>query len=444
MGNARIFRPLALLLGSTLALSATACGGPGESSTEAKTTDITSSVAGQELTYWSMWKEGEPQQKIIAAAIADFEKESGASVKVQWQGRSSTEKLVPALNTNNVPDIVDGAFAKLAPVIGDTDQGLGLGATYEASVDGKKVSDLIPAKYLANAAIDGKDGQPWMLPYSFSSDGLWFNEASHPELASAPPKTWDEFLATLDVLKKSGEVPLAADGDIAGYNSAWFITLMQRYGGPGAFKELASDKTGSAWDDPQVLEAAKKVESLVKGGYLINGYDSSKWPAQQQLWATGKAALLLNGSWLPTETAPYATPGFKYSSFQFPAVGDKPASVRADFVGFAIPKKAKNAAAAQQLAVFMLKKKYQDAYGTQAKVLPIRTDAATSPEMASIKSALDSAPQIHQAFDAVVFPGYLDKVFNPKNDQLFLGKISAETFLKEMKQAQSQYWKDNG
>lgn len=444
MGKARIFRPVAFLLGSALALSVSGCGGASDAGSEAKTADLTTAIDGQSLTYWSMWKEGEPQQKILAAAIADFEKKTGASVKVQWQGRSSTEKLVPALNTNNVPDIVDGAFAKLAPVIGDTGQGLGLAATYDAEVDGKKVSALIPEKYLANAAIKGEDGQPWMLPYSFSSDGFWFNEATHPNLASNPPKTWEDFMSTLDTLKKSGEVPLAADGDIGGYNSTWFITLMQRLGGPGSFKQLAADKTGAGWDAPEVLDAAKKVESLVKGGYLINGYDSSKWPAQQQLWATGKAALLLNGSWLPTETAPYASPGFKYSSFQFPTVGGKPASVRADFVGFAIPKKAKNTAAAQQLALFMLNKKYQDAYGTEAKVLPIRADAATSPEMASIKKALDAATEIHQAFDGVVFPGYLDKVFNPKNDQLFLGKISAETFVQEMKQAQTQYWKDNG
>lgn len=441
MGAARIVRPLALLMGSALMFSATGCGGPSDA---AKTADITASIEGQSLTYWSYWKEGEAQQKVIATAIDDFEKETGATVNVQWQGRSVTEKLVPALNTNNVPDIVDGAYGKLATSMGQTDQALGLSSVYDATVESKKVSDVVPQKYIANGVIDGSDGQPWMLPYTLTSDGIWFDKAAHPELVSAPPKTWDELLKTLDSLKKQGQVPLAADGDIPGYNSTWFITLMQRYGGPGAFKELAADKTGEGWDKPEVLEAAKKVESLVKGGYLINGYDSSKWPAQQQQWATGKAALLLNGSWIPTETAPYATKGFEYSSFQFPAVGDKPASVRGDFIGFAIPKKAKNAGAAQQLAMYLLKKKYQDAMGTEAKILPIRADAATSPQMATSKAALDAAEQVHLAFDGVTFPGYLDKLFYPKNDQLFLGKVSAETFVKDMKQAQIQYWKDNG
>ncbi len=445
MGKAaRRLRPLALVLGAALALTTSGCGGSGDSAPAAAATDISGSISGQEVTYWSMWKEGEPQQKVIAAAISDFEKQTGATVKVQWQGRSNTEKLVPALNTNNVPDIVDGAYAKLAPVIGDTGQGMDLTSAYAATVDGKKVSDMIPKKYLANANIKGADGQPWMLPYSFSSDGVWFDAAKHPELTTNPPKTWDDFIAELKKLKDGGETPLAADGDIAGYNSTWFVTAMQRLGGPGAFKKLASDKSGAAWDDPQVLEAAQKVEQIVKGGYLINGYDSSKWPAQQQQWATGKAALLLNGSWIPTETGTYASKGFQYSSFQFPSIDGKPTSVRADFVGFAVPKKAKNKTAAQQLAAFLLNKKYQDAYGTQAKVLPIRADAAIAPEMASIKAALDATDAVHQAGDGVTFPGYLDKVFNPKDDQLFLGKLSAKDFVNQMKAAQIQYWKDNG
>ncbi len=445
MGKAaRYFRPTALLLGSALVFSVTGCGGPASSSAEAKADDATTSIDGETLTYWSMWKEGEAQQKVIASAIKDFEKETGATVDVQWQGRGVNQKLVPALNTNNVPDLVDSAYGKLATSIGNTQQAMGLGATYDADVDGQTVSDLIPEKYLEHADINGENGEPWMLPYNFSSQAFWFNKKDHPELASAPPKTWDEFMATLKELDQDKTAPLTADGDIGGYNSAWFINLVLRHGGPGAFHELAADKTGEAWDSPEVLDSAKKIEQIAQSGYLRDGYDSSKFPAQQQKWATGEADLLLNGSWIPAETSPYASKGFEYASFQFPTVDGKPSSVRADFVGFAIPRKAKNAAAAQQLAVTVLGKKYQDAFGTKAKVLPIRADAKTSPEMAGIKAAVDETEAINAAFDGVIFPGYLEKVFWPKDDQLFLGKITAEQFVKQMKQAQVQYWKDNG
>lgn len=433
----RVVKPLALAAASVLALSA--CGG-GSSASGAST-----AAAGSTVTYWSMWKEGEPQQKVIAQAIDDFQTQTGIKVKVQWQGRSNTEKLVPALNTNNVPDIVDGAYAKLAPVIGDTGQAAPLDDAWNADVEGTKVADLIPQKLSAVNNIKGKDGKPWMLPYSLSSDGVWFNAAAHPELVSSPPKTWSDFIGVLDKIKASGKTPLAADGDIAGYNAAWFVTLMVRSGGPGAFHNLVSDRSGAAWDDPKVLEAAQKVEQIVRGGYLVPGYDASKWPAQQQVWAAGKAELMYNGSWTPTETASYAAQGFQYSSFPFPSTTDGSApAVRADYVGWAVPAKAKNIAGAKELAEFMLKKKYQDAYGTDAKVLPIRADAAVSPQMATVKKALEAAPSVYLQYDGVTYPGFMEKTFMPLDDQLFLGKISAKDFVAKAKDAQTAYWKDKG
>ena len=429
--NYRLAKTLALIAGATLALSA--CGGGA----------ATPGAEGGTLTYWSMWKVGEPQQLVIEKAITDFEEETGSTVKVQWQGRSNIQKLVPALNTNNVPDIVDGPYAKLAPVLGNTGEALALDAAYDSEVEGTKVSELIPKKYLAVSNIQDQNGKPWMLPYSLSSDGIWYNAAANPELESAPPASWDEFIALLDKYKAEGKVPLAADGDIAGYNSMWFTTALVRTDGTGSFQKVVEDKSGAAWDAPSVLAAAKKVEQIAQGDYLIKGYNASKWPAQQQVWATGGAELMLNGSWIPTETGTYASKDFKFSSFPFPPVDGKPASVRADFVGWAIPKKAKNPELAQQLATHMLKKEYQDAYGTEAKVLPIRTDAATSPELTSVKTALDNAEEIYLQNDGVTFPGYVEKILWPADDELFLGKITAEEFVAKMKSSTVQYWKDN-
>ncbi|MCF3138166.1 ABC transporter substrate-binding protein [Paenarthrobacter sp. AR 02] len=441
---ARHLRSLAALMGVALALTTTACGGATDASTMADTVDISGSISGQTINYWSMWKDGEPQQKVIAAAIADFEKETGAKVSVQWQGRSNSEKLVPALNTNNVPDLVDGTLAKLAPVIGETGQASPLTSVYSYKVDDTSISEVIPQKFTSNGAFKGEDGQPWMVPYSVSSDGIWFDAAKHPELKDKPPATWDEFINVLDKLKASGTAPIAADGDIAGYNATWFVTSLLRLKGAGSFKALVEDKSGDAWDAPEVLEAARKVENLVKGGYLNSGYNASKFPAQQQLWANGDAALMLNGSWTPTETGSYAVPGFEYSSFQFPAMSDKPASARVDFIGFAVPAKSKNQVPAQRLAAFMLNSKYQNALGTEAKVLPVRPDAPVAAAVESVKAAIDAAPATHLQNDGVTFPGYMEKVFFPKDDELFLGKSTADEFVGKMKAAQIQYWKDNG
>ncbi|MBS1675632.1 MAG: extracellular solute-binding protein [Actinobacteria bacterium] len=431
------FRKLsALALISALALSAAGCAsgaGAGGSAT-----------SGGELTYWSMWKEGEAQQKVVASAISDFEKESGVKVTVQWQGRDNIKKAVPTLNTNKVPDLLDGSLAKLAPVLAETKQAKPLTEAYAAEADGKKISDLIPKAYLKGdtLTVKGEDA-PWMLPYSLTSDAIWFNAAEHPELVDSPPKTWDDFLAVMDKMKAAGQTPLAIDGDVAGYNAYWYTSAMVRLDGPGALKKIASDKTGAGWDSPDALKAAEMVEQLVKGGYFISGYNASKWPAQQQAWADNKAALLFNGTWIPTETGPYAAAGMKYSSFPFPLVDGGSKAARADFVGFAVPARAHNADNAQKLAAFFLQKKYQDALGTDAKILPIRSDATVSEEMSTVKAALTSAGSYFLQNDGITFPGYTEKLLWPALNDLVLGKTSAKDFVQTMKTGQIDYWKQN-
>ncbi|WP_435238358.1 ABC transporter substrate-binding protein [Streptomyces sp. YPW6] len=429
--HSRTRRNVATALGVVGALLAatTACSGAGSDSSDG-------------FTYWSMWKQGEPQQKVLAAAVADFEKETGIEVDVQWQGRNNLQKLVPTLNTGNVPDLVDGSYVKLVPALVATEQSRGLREAFDTDVEGMPAVSRIPSRYLAAGDIDDSSGQPWMMPYSLTSDAVWYDAASHPEIRKNPPRTWDEFVAVLDGLKREGETPLAADGDVTGYNAAYLSTLIVRELGPGALKKIAEDRTGKAWQQPEVVDAARKVEQLVRGDYFIKGYRASKWPAQQQKWADRKAALMFMGSWLPTESATYAADGFEYASFPFPATGSGDTSMRADFVGFAVPKKADGAENAMKFAAFLLGKKYQDAFGEEAKVIPIRADAAISPELAGVKKSLDSSASFHQQNDGVAFPGYNEKVFWAKNDDLFLGKVSARQFVDSMTAAQAAYWKD--
>ena len=69
------------------------------------------------FTYWSMWKEGEPMQKVVAEAVKDFEAETDIKVDVQWQGRDNIQRTVPTLSTQTGPDLVDSSFVKIFPAL---------------------------------------------------------------------------------------------------------------------------------------------------------------------------------------------------------------------------------------------------------------------------------------------------------------------------------------
>src|SRR5699024_6888599 len=86
-------------------------------------------------------------------------------------------------------------------------------------------------------------------------------------------------------------------------------------------------------------KAAEMIEDLVDRDVFIDGYEGSQFPAAQTQWAQGKAALNLNGSWLPHETDEYASESFEYNVFPFPEVdngkGNKSAEI--EVIGWAAP-----------------------------------------------------------------------------------------------------------
>ena len=416
----------ALGAGGAAAAALAGCGG-------------SSSGAGDSITYWSNWKEGESQQAVLAEAVAAFEEESGITVSVEWQGRQVTQKIVPVLNTPQVPDILDGAYGKLAPVLAATGQVRPLDDLFASDVEGEAITDVIPEKFRNESTM--QDGSPWLLPAFLTSEAIWFDKATHPEIAEAPPADWEQFIALLDELKSQGQTPLAADGDVAGYNVAWFQAFYLHLTGVGGLHELVSDESGALWDEDAALGAAQCVEQIVQGGYLVPGYDASKWPAQQQTWAANEAALLLNGSWIPTETAPYASEGFEYSAFSIPS----PAStqekiVRAEPTGFVIPAQAKNPEAAAEFAKFLLRQEFQEKIALEGGQLPIREGIETIPELADISASIDEADDTYLAADGISYSGYMETVMWPIDDELFLGKIDAEEFISKMKAAQIAYW----
>lgn len=429
----------AVLAGAMLALAACSGGGaaPAEQGEPGELPEKPESIS-----YWSMWNEGETQQKVIAEAVAAWEEETGIKVNVEWQGRGVVQKLTPALNTNKVPDLVDAAYNKIAPILVTTGQAGSLQGAYDTEIDGEQVSDLIPEKYLSeNTNLTLEDGTPWMLPYSISSEGVWFDAATHPDWSTNPPETWDDFMTVLDELKGGDQAPIAIDGDIGGYNSAWFSSLMIGEHGPGSVDDLITSEDGSAWDAPEVLDIAKRVEALASGGYFIDGYDASKFPAQQEAWGSGKAALLFTGSWIPAETSTYVKDGFEFDSFPLPTDAEEKYA-RAEFVGYVSPAKAKNIEWASNLAASVLSLDVQNAYGTEAMSLPVRLDAEVSPELQSIVDHLNESDAVYAAFDGAIYPGYTDKVLFPINNDLVLGKISAEQFVANMKDATIDYWKN--
>ncbi|WP_436499154.1 ABC transporter substrate-binding protein [Actinokineospora sp. HUAS TT18] len=420
-------------LGLSALLAVSACG---------SSSDAGSGGGSGEFTYWSMWQEKEPQAQVIKAAIDSFTKDTGVKVNVQWHGREVMKKLTPSLRTKAAADLVDQSMNQLGNGLANAGQSADLTFVYNLEVpgEGKKVSEVIPAKYVDY--LKDKDGKPFMVPYEVTGEGIWFNAKENP---TEQPKTWDDFLKLLDAAKAKGVAPLALDADNTGVAKYWpLLTLIRAFGSEGVQK-LASDRSGAAWDDPKVLATLTKVEQLVKGGYFAPGYNSGQYPAQQNLWAQNKAAYILQGSWVTSETKTYAASGFEYSSVQLPQIEGGDDAVGVNFFGFGIPKTAEHGDAAGKFVAYFLNKSRLEGISTKADNITPRSDIAAPPALTSLaKSFQEKSVYPSGAALGLKFGGWESTAFQPVAQSLMQGKASAADFVSQVKAKSVEFWKTQG
>jgi raffinose/stachyose/melibiose transport system substrate-binding protein len=419
----------ALMLAVTVGLFASACSA-----------DDSGGDSAKELVYWSLWQEKEPQAKVLAKALQDFEQESGIKVKVEWQGRDNITKLLAALRTNDVPDLVDQQYFTISNAIVKNNQYQDLSSVQEMEIpgEGTTVGEVIPEKY--DQFTTTADGARFLIPYEVIGYSIWYNAKTLPDVASSPPKTWQEFSAILAKSKAAGRNPIALDGDIAGYAEYWTATALVRALGAGGFHKLVSDKQASGWDDPNVRTAISAIADLARQKYFIPGYDSSKFPAIQTKWAQNEADFLFMGSWAPTETGPLAAPGFEYRAFNFPTFGADD-SLPASVIGFAIPKPADHAEAAEQFIAYFLNKERLSKISSEASNLTPRPDIEVPKQLADVNALLQEK-SLSKITDGVLgdFSDFDKKVFQPLNLKLMTGKVTPDEFIEQIAAGQRDFW----
>ncbi|MFD7137760.1 ABC transporter substrate-binding protein [Streptomyces sp. NPDC059894] len=424
---------LAAALATTAGL-ATACGtgsavgGDGDSS----------------FTYWSMWKQNEPQATVLQAAVEQFTRDTGVKVTVQWKGRQVVQQLAPTLNTANVPaDLVDSADRFAYAQLHATGQALDLTPVLDLPIPGESgatVGSVIPAKY---TDLNTADKTLWQIPYEVLTTQLWFDGHALPDVVSQPPATWAEFTDLLAARRgERGDGPLALDADIPDYAAYWTYYAVLRGLGPGAFGKAAKDRSGALLKADGFVDALRRVEDLVSAKGFTEGYDGSKWPAVQQKWAKGKSDFLLLGTFAPSETAAFAPSGFAYRSFPFPAFTDGgDTSQDISLIGFSIPKKARNAAAAQKFIAYFLAREHLQGIASKAKNLTPRSDITAPAELADAQKALESR-EVVKTLDGVkeTAADWYTKVFLPLNTGFITGRLTAKAFAAELAHDSAGYW----
>ncbi|CAG9196623.1 ABC-type sugar transport system, periplasmic component [Paraburkholderia sabiae] len=185
------------------------------------------------------------------------------------------------------------------------------------------------------------------------------------------PKSFDEFVADLDKLKKAGVIPLALGGQ-PWQEKITFDAVFADVGGPDLYLKVYRDRDANAVKSDafkKVLASFKKLHD-----YVDPGSPGRNWNDATALVISGKAGVQIMGDWAKGEfSAAKQTPGKDFGCF--PGFGPhSPYLVAGDVFVFPKTDNASAIKAQNLLATVMTSPQAQVAFSAKKGSIPIRPD----------------------------------------------------------------------
>lgn len=400
------------------------------SDTPVETTEDTvapsTSEGGAELVYWSMWNETEPQAEVIKAAIAEYESESGNTVKVEWKGRDINTIIQAALDAGEKIDLFDEDYMRVGQQYADDCMDL---EAMAAAVDYEAHSvEALPT------ALRGWAGSLKGIAYQPYTSGIFYNKAIFTEAGiESEPATWEEFLDCCQKIKDAGYAPLVQDDAYVLYSYGFQIA---RYIGQDAVVELC---TNGGWAENEgALAAAKDIENLVKSGYYSE-YAPDAYPNNENEIGYEEAAMIVNASWVPAEITQNTDCDLEWGMFNYPTVegGADPATVaNVGAQAFAIPAYSENGQAAFDLIMKITTGEFDQQMALDTASIPADPTNQEWPEMiAGCKDAFNSLTNVYDWNMGLNTDADLKTIIQDNLMKLFEGKMTAEEFITAVDEA---------
>jgi raffinose/stachyose/melibiose transport system substrate-binding protein len=152
------------------------------------------------------------------------------------------------------------------------------------------------------------DGNIYSAPMGLSPTSiLYYNKTILEQNGLTVPKTWDELLNAISVLKAKKITPIALGNKAAWLaQSSIFSSLADRVTGTEWFLKAAS-QDGAAFTDPEFVQALTYMQQLGEAGAFQDGFNSIDNTQMEQMFAQGQAAMMIDGGWALSNLASNAS-----------------------------------------------------------------------------------------------------------------------------------------
>ena len=328
MNSSRLGRVFSVgVLASLLA----ACG----SSTAS--TSTSSGQVGGSVSLWAEWSSGE--QAAFTAALSPFETASGVTVQYASKGSNIDTVLEAAVSGGAPPDVAlipdpgtlqtlakQGSIKDLTSILG------GLSSNYGSA-------------WNTLGSYNGKLYGVWFK--GANKNTIWYNPAQFAAASiSSPPKTWEDLIKDVGILKAAGVTPFSLCTDVGWPVADFWQNVYLKSAGADKYNALAAHSL--KWTDQSVGTAFTTMAQLVGTpsnlagglqGSLSNAYPACVDKVFPKAGSAPQAAMVFEGDFVATEitgnsknytpgttgsgggactTDPSKTPC--YSFFDFPAL----------------------------------------------------------------------------------------------------------------------------
>jgi raffinose/stachyose/melibiose transport system substrate-binding protein len=340
------------------------------------------------LVYWSMWNEAEPQGRVIAQAAQAFTRETGVPVEINFNGRDIRMTLQPALDAGETIDIFDEDIERVANTWGNYLLPLDTYITQFYSTTGGRFYYQVVNSTLLDLARELGGGSVKNIPYQPMAYVVMYNKDLFARAGIvSPPQTWDEMLDACAKLKAIGTAGFTVDD---AYMACLFGYTMNRLVGLDATLAMVRNNDFSG---PQVLRFGQIWENMARNGYITASSAANVWPQGQiNDFAAGKAAMYLNGTWLPNEIRGNA-PDMNWGSFAFPAIDPAGDGIYANNFGaqsFGINKNTKYPELAFRFIVWLTTGEWDVTLAEETIGIPVANDSKWPDALSEAKAVVDN------------------------------------------------------
>lgn len=372
----RITIGMGLLLLLSLLLSA--CGRGGDSSSASPGQSAEPSAPAQpsgpsaepepEPISLKLWNNSTPGGDKGAQALIDAYQKAHPNVKIEfttYAGETYESIIKTALAGNSGPDLY---FTH-----GYNNLQLYVDAGYAEPVDAVDTALYDEASLLPITIKGNIYAGPGMGTYILT---IFYNKDIFAQHGLSIPKTPEEFTDVVEKLKAAEITPIAMGGaESISYLFSLFA-IAPALLGDNWYKDAKEGTAG--FTDPRFAALNQTLVDWGKNGYFQKNYEGAKFESAKILFQSGKAAMLINGTW-DYQGIKTAAPDLKFGAFNMPGK-DGVRGTRSVNAGFTVNSASPHKDAAMDFIRFTFTEEAAKLYAAASGDLPVLSSVEVKDE----------------------------------------------------------------